>query len=229
MRADHTPTRPAALLWDFDGTLASSEDSWHVAEHRLAGELGITLTTAQTRSLVGKALVSSVTIILGWAGRTDLDPVVYAARLNEYALEDMRKRGVTFRPGALELLAEARHAGIPCALVSMSYLSVLTNLTATLPVGSFAEIVSGDQITNGKPHPEPYLTAASRLGVQPAHCLALEDSQPGTESAENAGVPALGIPFEQSLAPSALRTIVPTLSGFTLTHAIDAWREMAGV
>ena len=229
MRTDHTPTRPAALLWDFDGTLASSEDSWHVAEHRLAGELGVTLTNEQTRSLVGNALVSSMRTILGWAGRDDLDPVEYAVRLNEYALEDMRERGVTFRPGASELLEEARQAGIPCALVSMSYLSVLTNITTTLPTGSFVEIISGDHITHGKPHPEPYLTAASRLGVEPAHCLALEDSLPGTESAERAGVPTLGIPFEHEIVASPLRTIVPTLSGFTLTHAIDAWREMAGV
>lgn len=72
----------------------------------------------------------------------------------------MLATGVGFRPGATELLAEVRAAGIACALVSASYTSILEAITAQLP-HSFDLVIGGDQVKNGKPHPEPYLTAAS--------------------------------------------------------------------
>ena len=165
--------------------------------------------------------------MLAWAGRSDLDRVEYARILNDYALADMVETGVDFRPGAAELLAEVRAAGIPCALVSMSYTSILEAIIARLPDGSFDVVLGGDQVTHGKPHPEPYLTAAARLGVAPIDCLVLEDSIPGNQSAEHAGMPTLGVPFEQPLTDGSRRRVVPTLAGLTLAAASDLWRELA--
>ena len=123
--------------------------------------------------------------------------------------------------------AEVRAAGIACALVSASYTSILEAITAQLPAHSFDLVIGGDQVKNGKPHPEPYLTAASRLGVAPIDCLVLEDSVPGTLSAENAGMPTLGVPFEQPLTDGPRRRVIPTLSGLTLAAASELWRELA--
>lgn len=219
--------RPAALLWDFDGTLADSEPNWHHAERRLMADLGGTLTPEENAQLVGMALVDSAAQLLRWAGRDDHEAEAYASILNDYALEDMTTRGVGFRPGAEDLLAEAHAVGVPCALVSMSYTSILEAVIANLPAGSFAVVIGGDQVRHGKPHPEPYLTAASRLGVAPLDCLVLEDSLPGTLSAENAGMPTLGVPFEQPLADGPRRRVVPTLVGLTLDRAAAHWRELA--
>lgn len=218
---------PAALLWDFDGTLVDSEPSWHAAESRLVAELGgPPISPEAARELVGLALTDSARALLRIAGREDLDAAQYAGVLNDYALEDMIHAGVALRPGAAALLAEARNAGIPCALVSMSFTSVLRQVVDTLPAGSFAVIVGGDQVTHGKPDPEPYLRAAAELGVAPLDCLVIEDSFPGTLSSQNAGMPTLGVPFEQAIQPGPRRLLVPTLEGLTWAAAAALWREL---
>ncbi len=61
------------------------------------------------------------------------------------------------------------------------------------PAGAFRAVVTGDEVSRGKPDPEPYLTAAERLGVEPAACVAIEDSPTGIASARAAGVPTLGV------------------------------------
>ncbi|WP_431977906.1 HAD family hydrolase [Propioniciclava coleopterorum] len=193
------------------------------AARRAGGE---PMDAAATAEMVGLALTDAAAVLLRRAGRDDADAARWAEVLNSYALEAMVEDGVPFRPGAAELLEEARLAGIPCALVSMSYTSVLTPVVASLPPGSFAVVVGGDQVARGKPDPEPYLRAAAALGVAPLDCLALEDSFPGTLSAQNAGMPALGIPFEQDIVPGPRRAIVPTLAGLSLEDASALWREL---
>lgn len=225
--ASATPGNPAALLWDFDGTLVDSEPSWRAAENRLLGEWGAQpLGAADSSELVGMALTDAAGWLLRHAGREDADADHWADVLNGYALAAMVRDGVPFRPGAAELLAQAREAGVPCGLVSMSYTSILAPVVDALPAGSFAVVVGGDQVECGKPHPEPYLRAASALGAEPADCLVLEDSIPGTLAAQNAGMPTIGIPFEQDLAPGPRRLIVPTLSGLSLADITCLWREM---
>ena len=72
-----------------------------------------------------------------------------------------------------------------------------------------------DDVTHAKPHPEPYLTAARLLGVDIAHCLAIEDSEPGVASASESGAVTIGVPFMVPLSPSADYTLWPTLAGRT--------------
>lgn len=218
---------PAALLWDFDGTLVDSEKSWHAAEARLMRHWGGgTMTPEQHHGLVGNSLRDSALAIMAWTGTEGEDPDHWAGVLNDWALEDMTQVGVEYRPGAQEFLAAARETGIRCALVSASWTQVLDHVVATMPAGTFEVIVGGDQVTHGKPHAEPYLLAAAKLGLEVRDCLALEDSIPGTQSAENAGVATLGIPFEQEIQPAARRRLVPTLAGLTLAEAGAIWREL---
>src|SRR5699024_2783195 len=101
---------------------------------------------------------------------------------------------VPFRPGALELLADLRAAGIPCALVTMSYRRLAEAVVSACEPGTFAALITGDEVSHGKPHPEPYVAGADALGVAPEECVALEDSLPGLQSALAAGTLAVGIP-----------------------------------
>jgi HAD superfamily hydrolase (TIGR01509 family) len=94
---------------------------------------------------------------------------------------------VPWLPGAVRLLAELAAAGVRCALVTQPYSPVAHRVAAAAPAGAFTAVVAGDDVTQGKPHPEPYLRAAELLGVDPNHCVAIEDSLNGTLSAEAAG------------------------------------------
>lgn len=218
---------PAALLWDFDGTLVDSEKSWHAAETRLMEAWGGgTMTAAQHHALVGNSLRDTALSVMAWTGRAGEDPDHWAGVLNEWALEDMVRVGVEFRPGAAAFLGAARDAGIRCALVSASWTPVLDHVVETMPPGSFEVVVGGDQVTHGKPDPEPYLLAASRLGLPVRDCLGLEDSIPGTTSAERAGLSHLAIQFEQEIAGAPRRRLVPTLEGLSLSEAGAIWLEL---
>jgi HAD superfamily hydrolase (TIGR01509 family) len=122
------------------------------------------------------------------------------------------ERVIPWRPGAKRLLADLGAAGIPCALVTMSYLSLAETVTKALPEGTFATLVTGDQVRDGKPDPEAYLLATQRLGVRPGLCVAVEDSPTGIASAEAAGCVVVAVPHHVPIPAAPGRTIVPSLS-----------------
>jgi HAD superfamily hydrolase (TIGR01509 family) len=125
------------------------------------------------------------------------------------------RRAVPWRPGARELLLSLHAAGVPCALVTMSYARLADAVVAALPAGVFAAVVPGDQVRHGKPHPEPYLTAAARLGVPPGECVAIEDSPPGVQSAQAAGTAVVAVPHVVPIAPGPGRVVLDTLVGLS--------------
>ena len=124
--------------------------------------------------------------------------------------------GLRLMPGARELLAHAFDAGVACMIVSSSERRLVraalaaTSLEQRLPMR-----VCRDDVVHHKPHPEPYLLAASRLGLAPACCLAVEDSATGVASARAAGMPVAAIPSAfmpaARLAEAGAR-VVPSLA-----------------
>jgi len=94
----------------------------------------------------------------------------------------------------------------------MSYERFVTPILAALPVGSFQAVVTGDAVTHGKPHPEPYLTAARMLGVDPAECVAIEDSDTGCRSAQAAGCTVLAVPHHVAVPAGERRVFRTSLS-----------------
>jgi HAD superfamily hydrolase (TIGR01509 family) len=184
----------AAVLWDMDGLLVDSEPLWTVAEVALAEELGGTWSDQLKAAIAGTRLDVAVPAILehygcetdpttvGWASQWLLDRMVTAYQENPPLL-----------PGVPELLRAIDDAGIPQALVSSSF-RVLVDAVLTHGYGPFALSLCGDEVGHGKPHPEPYLTAAARLGVDPAACVVLEDSAAGVLSGEAAGCAVVAVP-----------------------------------
>ena len=99
---------------------------------------------------------------------------------------------------------------MPNALVTMSWRSLATAVVEALPEGTFAAVVTGDEVEHGKPHPEPYHAAARMLGVEARDCIAIEDSPTGVRSAVAAGVPTIAVPARRRrsrscAAPSSCR------------------------
>src|SRR5690349_3057320 len=204
------PDFPAAVLWDMDGTLVDTEPYWIAVETELVEAHGGTWSHDQALDLVGNELIVSATMLRDGSG-IDLEPEEIVERLLDGVVARVEK-AVPWRPGARELLEELRLAGVPCALVTMSYQRFVAPVLAALPEGSFAEVVTGDQVEFGKPHPEPYLQAARALGVRPEECVAIEDSNTGARSAEAAGCLVLVIENHVPVAPSDRRVFRDTLA-----------------
>ena len=131
------------------------------------------------------------------------------------------EQAVPWRPGAVELLARLRAAGVRCGLVTMSYQRFVAPILAHLPPETFSVVVTGEQVEQGKPHPEPYLTAAAALGVPPEECLAIEDSNTGAKSAEAAGCLVLVVENHVPVLDGPRRVFRDTLAGLTATELAE--------
>jgi HAD superfamily hydrolase (TIGR01509 family) len=212
-------TPPAAVLWDMDGTMVDTEPYWIEAEYALVAEHGGTWSDAHAHALVGNALLTSAEYIRRHGG-VDLEPVQIVERLLDHVVERVR-RHVPWRPGALELLGELRDHGVPCALVTMSWAPLAAAVTAWLPEDTFAAVVTGDQVTHGKPHPEPYLLAARLLGVDVEKCVAIEDSVTGLTSAEAAGVRTVAVPHLVHVPQAPGRAKVASLADVDVAWLSD--------
>lgn len=200
-----------------DGTLVDTEPYWHDVQRDLVAGFGGVYDEAQALRLVGVSLQLSATALqemgVPWATQPIID------HLTDEVMVRVRTR-VPWRPGARELLAEVRDAGIRTALVTMSIRRMAVEIAAAVPTGdgrpAFDVVVSSTDVTHPKPHPEAYLRAAELLGVAPEECVAIEDSGPGLAAAVASGARALGVPHIVELPASPGYTLWPTLEGRSL-------------
>ena len=205
---------PAAVLFDLDGTLVDSEHYWMLSERKLADQHGAEWNQADGIDLIGMSLYES-SVIIGRKLGSALAPEEIIDRLTAVVIEQLQV-ALPWRPGARELLFELREAGIKTALVTMSMRRMALAVAESVGFDAFDVIVAGDEVEFGKPHPEAYLKAAELLGVEPADCIAIEDSIPGLASAEAAGTKAIGVPNLVKLEEIEGRILWPTLEGVTL-------------
>ncbi len=209
-----TPVQlPAAVLWDMDGTLVDTEPHWIAAETALLARYGATWSHEQALQLVGSALPDSGRVLAEHVERTTgtrLDAAAVVDELIEAVITQV-SAAVVWRPGALELLRALGAAGVPCALVTMSYRNLAGTVAAMVP-GAFSVVVAGDEVERGKPAPDPYLRAAELLGVDPADCVVVEDSPTGVASGEAAGAHVLACPHMVPIPAAPGRSRVVSLA-----------------
>lgn len=193
-----------------DGTLVDTEPAWNAAEHRLVAAYGGIWSDEHAANLVGNSLLETGEYI-----RVHGNVPLTAAEIVDALVEEMiehLKRETSWRPGALDLLTDLRNHGVPCALVTMSYRRMADVVVSALPPETFAATVAGDEVTNGKPHPEPYLTAARHIGVAPDECMVIEDSNTGARSGLAAGASVVAVPNIVPIDVAGV-TLVPSLVG----------------
>nr|WP_217361683.1 HAD family phosphatase [Aeromicrobium stalagmiti] len=197
-------------MWDLDGTIVDTEPLWMAAEHDLAAAHGKIWTEEDALQLVGNSLIASGEYI-----RTKLEIDMTAEQVVDYLVERLAaslRQHIDWRPGARELIAALDEAGVPQALVTMSYAPIAEPVVAALP---FAAVVTGDAVERPKPFPDPYLLAAESLGVDPTQCIAIEDSGTGSTSANAAGCKVVVVPHFVNVPEAERRVLIPTLEGVT--------------
>ena len=199
-----------------DGTLVDTEQYWLIAEVELVESFGGTWTVEQANELVGTSLWLSADALRAGGVPWEAERIIDA--LTDRVMQRVRQ-DVPWRPGAKELLAALRAAGVPTGLVTMSIRRMAEEIaeaaSAALGVPAFDVIVSLSDVENPKPHPEPYLDALRLLGVDAADAVAIEDSRPGLASAIASGVHAVGVPHLQELPETPGAVLWQTLHGRT--------------
>ncbi|BAJ31366.1 MULTISPECIES: HAD family hydrolase [Kitasatospora] len=201
--------RPAAVLFDMDGTLVDTEHLWWQAAAELAAELDLALTDDDLPEVLGQA-VEHTAAHLHRSSRTGRPEAELVARLNESFAAKVAAQVVP-RPGALALLAALRAAGVPTALVSASPRRVVDLVLAAIGAHWFSTTLAAEDTPRTKPAPDPYLAAAERLGLPPARCVAVEDTPTGVASARAAGCAVLAVPSAVPIPAVAGTTVLDSL------------------
>ena len=205
---------PEAVLWDMDGTLVDTEPYWMSREFALAEKYGGTWSDENGLAVVGADLLDAATYMREHMGIARTPHQIVEELLD--GVVAMVRQEVPWRPGARELLAALRAENVPCVLVTMSWRRFVDPVVDALPPGSFDAVVCGDEVSRGKPHPEPYLAAAQLVGCAPEQTLAIEDSPTGAASASSAGCRVLVVPSHVEVPPGPLQVERDSLHGLEL-------------
>lgn len=205
------PVLPAAVLWDMDGTLIDSEPFWIGAELELAALHGAEWTHEDGLAMVGNPMTTCAAALR--ARGVDLSDEEICSFLNSRVAAGVAA-GTPWQPGAQELLAALVDAQVPMALVTSSHRELADPFVRSAEV--FDISVCGDEVARPKPDPEPYLTAAARLGVDIADCVAFEDSPSGISSAVASGAHVVAVEVMVGLAPRPGVSRVRSLADVTL-------------
>jgi HAD superfamily hydrolase (TIGR01509 family) len=204
-----------AVIFDKDGTLHDTEKVFLQAWRLAAEDLDVPDIEATVRDCTGVNLPDTSVY---WAKKyPDIPFETYLARRNHH-FDEIVRDGVPIKAGAVELLTYLTERGYAVGMAtSTPYPTVMEHLARTDMTRFFAPeaIITGDMVKRGKPDPEIFLLAAARLGVEPAACIGVEDSNNGLRAVCAAGMRAVFVPDLTPAAEDVKGSIWRTCGGLT--------------
>jgi HAD superfamily hydrolase (TIGR01509 family) len=187
------PRMPAAIVLDMDGLLFDTETLYREAALLAAAEGGHDVADGIIMRLVGLPRPRSRELLIEHFGADFPAADFEAAWLRHFWV--IAETRLALKPGVVELLGTLDRLGLPRAIATSSaHRTVRHHLSAHGLADRFHAIVGHGDYAAGKPAPDPFLTAAGRLGIAPQSCLALEDSYNGVRSACAAGMMTVMVP-----------------------------------
>ena len=209
----------SAILFDMDGTIIDSEPLWLQAEIEVMAELGCHWDEQDQINCLGGPMERTEKYMQDRSG--NVKPYGYfGQRLNE-VMKLKFVKDLELMPNALELITKSKQAGLKTALVTASGRELMNSALTRFPENSFDNAISRDDVTNSKPHPEPYLMAAKRLEVKIEECLVLEDSMTGVRAGLDSGAQVVAISHIISIANEKNLRVISSLSEITFKQLVE--------
>ena len=221
---------PPAIVFDFDGVVVDSEPLHYQAFVMVGKSIGFSFSYDQyVAQYIGFDDRDAFRLMLAVSGEDATDERLAQLCADKQKAFDVlapmaAASGAIAIPGALDLIDAAHAAGRPMAIASgATQADIHLMLTLLDRRDRFELIVAADDVEKSKPDPSTYALAAERLGIDPARCLAIEDTKAGLMSAQGAGMMTLGLTTTGSAEHLAMAgRVLDDLSGVTLAQ-LDAW------
>lgn len=189
--------RPRAVVFDLDGLLFNTEELYQDVGAELLRRRDRDFPPELLHRMMGRPSRISLQIMIDWHGLTDT--VDQLADETDEIFVDVLNTRLAFMPGAEALLTAVEAAKLPKAIATSSRRTFVTDVLSRFSLEPrFNFILSAEDVVEGKPHPEIYLTAAKRMSVAPTELLVFEDSQNGCRAAVAAGTIAIAVPGSHS-------------------------------
>lgn len=186
-----------AVAFDLDGLMFNTEEVFHLTGTELMRRRGKLATPELFHAMMGRRAREAFQVMIDLMELSEsIDDLSVES---EQIFEEFLEVHLAPMPGLFELLAAIEACGVPKAVATSSNRAYLTRMLSRFDLlDRFDQLLSGDDVTHGKPHPEIYLTAAAKLNVAPEHLLVMEDSENGTKAAVAAGAYVVSVPHDHS-------------------------------
>ncbi len=195
-----------AVIWDLDGVIIDSAEEHQKAWQRLARETGVQFTDEQFWATFGQRNDTIIPTIWGTVSPEELQAL--RDRKEAYFREYVRETAAPL-PGAIELLSALHEAGYPQALGSSTPIENINLIKEVLGLERYISVFfSGEGVPHGKPAPDIFLKAAKGLGVEPRHCLVIEDAVAGIAAAHAGGMYSIAVAGERNLPGLQIANLV---------------------
>lgn len=215
-----------AVIFDMDGVIIDSEDSFLRSKQQLLRELGVEVDVSYHYAFFGTTSVYTWTTLKATFG-LDLSVDQLIERANTLRETILREEGMKPIPGVLDLIRHLHASGIRLAVASSSPMTDILHTVSSFQVKDcFATFASGVECQNGKPFPDVFLLAAERLGVEPSTCLVIEDSRNGLLAAKAAGMTCIAFANPDYVAQD-LKEADRVVTGFAGLTVADCRQLMA--
>ena len=186
--------RPAAVIFDMDGLMLDTESLSHRAWEAIAATHEAGFDLALCRAMIGRNHPDCLALLERHYGSLEQAEALMQAWFASYDAI-VEREGIALKPGLDELLALLEAQSIPRAVAtSTRHERAKAKLARANLLHRYDALVGGDEIACGKPAPDIFLLAATRLGVAPQRCIVLEDSEPGVIAALAAGMTPIMVP-----------------------------------
>ena len=213
---------PQGIFFDMDGLLVDTEPYWLQTERELMAEFGVHWQSEDQLFCLGGPM-EKVGRYMSDLAESKQSPEWFASELIDRMAEKFTL--ISPMPGISQLLSEISKNHIPAALVSASPRRLVDAVLTSIPNHPFALSISADDVVRGKPHPDPYLKAATLLRVAIENSLILEDSPTGVTAARASGAWVVAVPHIAPIVPAQRSVVIETLAGASVA---SLWNLVRG-